>query len=306
MPFRYYKQALDTLKREFRLDGVKDVILHRKDKIICYAVHKDNTDLELHILSGSFSQLDYEDSPTIMLSQLFADMDLENMYAKVGGKQEYYDAVVSEIMDFSSESNTTFPIKPKKERIWIRLTSDLVSKKDNLFAIHITIVTPYISQEEELFYKTHHDSLTGLLNKYTFDSHYGARYRNDSFHVMFLDLDDFKLVNDILGHRVGNDYLRGFAKILLSHEDDHSRFYRLGGDEFVGLLFYDESTIKAIADDIILKTQKLSRDTSDVTTSVTIGIVQATKREDVVRKADKLMYQAKKEGKNKYIFKQEE
>jgi len=80
----------------------------------------------------------------------------------------------------------------------------------------------------------------------------------------------------------------------------------LGGDEFVGLLFYDETKIKWIAENILKQTQQLRKKSWNFKKTVSIGIVQATKRDDVVRKADRVMYEAKQRGKNQYIFTIEE
>ncbi|QMS85311.1 GGDEF domain-containing protein [Candidatus Xianfuyuplasma coldseepsis] len=306
MKFKYFNKALKTIEQEFQLDGIKDVVLHREDKCICYSVIDELDDLVLHLIVGSFTLFGYQEQESLRLSQLLADMDLDNMFAKVRGRQEYYDGIASNLLDVSTPSNITFPIKNNNERIWLRLMTDQIDVQQKLIALHFTIVTPFITIEEDVFYKTHHDSLTGLFNKYTFDYHYGERYRNEQFHVMFLDLDDFKIINDQLGHREGDRFLQQFAAILQLHEDDHSRFYRLGGDEFVGLLFDSEETIRRMAEDILKQTQALSQEFENIHTTVSIGVIQATVREDVARKADRLMYQAKHNGKNQYLYKMEE
>ena len=79
-------------------------------------------------------------------------------------------------------------------------------------------------------------------------------------------------------------------------------FYRLGGDEFVGLIFDSEDHILKMADQILSETRKIviAFDNTHLTTS--IGVIQATKRENLVRKADDLLYMAKKQGKDQFIF----
>ncbi len=305
MRFKHFDEAVRTLEIKYGVDAIKEVILHQRDRIICYAKFDEN-DLEMHVIFGSFAQMGYEDLPSLNISKLFNDMDLNNSYADVAGENEYKKDIVKKVMRFRNSKGITFPIRNKKGRTWLHLAIDIIDRKQELIALHFTIITSIIKPEEEIFEKTHHDSLTGLLNKYSFDFHYGARYKNDNFHVMFLDLDDFKILNDIMGHKEGNQYLVEFAKILKKYEKGHSRFYRLGGDEFIGLMFETEERIHKIAKGILKETEELSKNNPEINTSVSIGIVRATKREDVARKADKVMYEAKKLGKNCYIYKVEE
>ncbi len=117
-----------------------------------------------------------------------------------------------------------------------------------------------------------------------------------------MDIDDFKQLNDTLGHPQGNAFLVDFAELLETYESGFNRFYRIGGDEFVGLFFKKPEAIKAIASEIIKKTQTLSRDKYFTNTSVSIGIVKAEERDDIIGKADKLLYRIKENGKNRYLY----
>lgn len=305
MKHKHLNPAIKTLLERYDVDGLYDVVLNREDKLICYGIVSDLGDIQLEVLVGSLAFIGFADEPSISMTTLLEHLDLDNAYADVGGRQEYYDSIVGTILDFETDTNITFPIKTSKDRCWIRLTTFCVNAPQKIYAFHFTVVTPFIQSEEELFHKTHYDSLTNVFNKYTLDFHYGARYQKPNFHVLYLDLDDFKELNDKLGHHKGNDYLRAFGKILASHEHDYNRFYRLGGDEFVGLFFEPTENILQIADEIIKQTVQLTDDIDDVTTSVSMGILKATIREDTIPKADRLMYRAKKLGKNRYMFEEE-
>ena len=93
-----------------------------------------------------------------------------------------------------------------------------------------------------------------------------------------------------------------FSQILKELESEYNRFYRLGGDEFVGLFFEDEKTVKHIAESIISKTKKIHSDKFHKTASVSIGIVKAVQAEDLIRKADEVLYKVKNAGKNHYLY----
>ncbi len=298
----YFEAMKAKLKAQHGIDIVRDLILAQPTKIVCFADVSNRDDITLEVVSGNWSMLGFEDKPTLSFAALLACFDHDNGYAKVAGKKQYHKGVIEQLFDFDNEPNVTFPIINEAGKHWIRLNLVIIRDQPALAAVFITDVTNFLVEEEELFIKTHHDSLTSLFNKYTLDYHYGLRYQHDDFHVMFCDLDDFKVLNDALGHQEGNRYLKQFAEILREHEQDLSRFYRIGGDEFIGLLFDKTERIKQIAEAIVRQTTELSMKAFNTDTSVSIGVVKADKRDDVIAKADTLLYRAKAEGKNRWLF----
>jgi diguanylate cyclase (GGDEF)-like protein len=100
----------------------------------------------------------------------------------------------------------------------------------------------------------------------------------------------------------GDQCLVAFSTILKSHTNETNLFYRNGGDEFVGLLFGKEPDIRRMAEDILIQVRNIKSPLSQTPLSVSIGIVQAKMRQDVIRKADMLLYKAKRLGKNQYIY----
>lgn len=173
--------------------------------------------------------------------------------------------------------------------------------------------------EAQLSHFAKHDSLTNLPNRSKFMSHLERVVNrkeylpNYLFAVLFLDLDRFKVINDSLGHLIGDKLLIAFAERLESCVRPGDIVARLGGDEFTILLNNLEEF-----DDAIRVTnrliQKLSEpfvlDEYEVFTSASIGIVisDEVKREpkDYLRDADTAMYRAKETGKARYeIFNRE-
>jgi diguanylate cyclase (GGDEF)-like protein len=306
MKNKYFENATKRLKENYSVDLINDVLLIRENRVTLYADTSDVNNIEMHVISGDLSCLGLPDKEFICLHEVLEFFDLNNKYGEVSGKEEFLKGITDQIFDFSKESNVTFPIISDKKRLWIRLNSLPIDTKKNLNVFFFTDVTEYVINEELMFEKTHKDSLTNLFNKYTLDYHYGERYKNDGFHVMYFDLDDFKIINDTDGHNVGNDFLIAFAKILIDHDEGKSLFYRVGGDEFVGLLFGNTDKIIDIAKSIIKETQEIKVQGSDSTLSTSIGVIKATKSEDLIRKADKLLYEAKQSGKNRFVYGVEE
>ncbi|MCC0177711.1 EAL domain-containing protein [Waterburya agarophytonicola K14] len=167
--------------------------------------------------------------------------------------------------------------------------------------------------EEELSYEARHDSLTNLPNRSAFieqvEQTLKCCHKNPDylFAVLFIDLDRFKIVNDSLGHLVGDKLLISIAEILT----DCSRFgdfvARLGGDEFTILLSNVESLEDChnIAERIQAKLKTpLSLEGHTVFTSASIGIVLGNNKyqdsSEILRDADIAMYRAKSDGKARH------
>ncbi|NJM28565.1 MAG: EAL domain-containing protein, partial [Pseudanabaena sp. RU_4_16] len=160
-----------------------------------------------------------------------------------------------------------------------------------------------------------HDSLTGLPNRVLFYwiglkiALFHAKRRTDySFAVLFIDLDRFKIINDSLGHLVGDRLLIAIASLLKGCVRDVDSVARLGGDEFTILLddIKDVSDAIAIAERIQAKLlSSFDLDGHSVFTSASIGIALNFAADyesgtDLLRDADIAMYRAKENGKARY------
>ncbi|GMT48584.1 MAG: hypothetical protein IEMM0008_0123 [bacterium] len=163
-------------------------------------------------------------------------------------------------------------------------------------------------------YKAYHDSLTGLLNRQSFYDRLllalaQAQRSKEMVAVMFLDLDDFKEVNDSLGHDIGDKLLQQTGKRLKSCVRRGDTVARLGGDEFTLVLpgINHIDNIRDIADKIIatFKTP-FTIENHDIFITSSIGISIYPQDSDdsqkLLKKADKSMYFAKEKGKNNYQF----
>jgi diguanylate cyclase (GGDEF)-like protein/PAS domain S-box-containing protein len=173
-------------------------------------------------------------------------------------------------------------------------------------------VTAQVQLETELTYQAFHDSLTGLANRQLFadrlahalDQRFDGEPADRAMVVLFCDLDEFKLVNDSLGHGAGDQVLVEVAKraSLVSRRGD--TVARLGGDEFAILM---EDTDLASANRLAIRLQEVLNEPMTVdgqvlTVKASIGLARATPgeftSEDALRNADVAMYLAKDRGKS--------
>ncbi len=167
--------------------------------------------------------------------------------------------------------------------------------------------------EEKLRYYALHDTLTDLPNRVQFMNHLrqaveraeGNTYAK--FAVLFLDLDRFKVINDSLGHAVGDKLLIAIAERLTACVRPGDVVARLGGDEFVILLNRSGDTpeVVNVAERLQAKiSEPFKIDNYEVFTTASIGIIVSgstqRKAEDFLRDADAAMYRAKESGKARY------
>ena len=174
-------------------------------------------------------------------------------------------------------------------------------------------ITELKEAERQIYHQAFHDTLTNLPNRALFMEHLNmalkrAKRRDDYyFAVLYLDIDRFKLVNDSLGHSVGDQLIKAFANRIKDSLRDLDILARFGGDEFVILLEDIENSEYAsgVADRL---QQELKRpfmiENKEVFAPASFGVVLNTRdyddAENIIRDADAAMYHAKENGKAQY------
>ncbi|HKN65994.1 MAG TPA: EAL domain-containing protein [Gemmatimonadaceae bacterium] len=167
--------------------------------------------------------------------------------------------------------------------------------------------------ERQLRHDALHDGLTGLPNRACFVErlrHAGERARRDvanSFAVLFVDLDHFKIVNDSFGHLAGDELLVEVARRLAGCLRSVDTLARLGGDEFALLLeeVQEPSDAARVAERLqVALSNPMTIRESEVFTSASIGIALSTRADDapqhLLRSADLAMYRAKEHGRGRF------
>lgn len=181
-----------------------------------------------------------------------------------------------------------------------------------------TDITDRKAAEERLRHHAFHDTLTGLANRALLIERIGrcismaARNPGYKFAALYIDLDRFKIINDSLGHMVGDELLMGISRRLIAcvrtldtvARVEEDAVARVGGDEFVLLL--DDVRDLAAAIGVAERVQKSLAEPfnlagHEVFTSVSIGIAMSNagyaRPEDILRDADTALYRAKANGK---------
>lgn len=200
--------------------------------------------------------------------------------------------------------------------IWLETLTQPIGD-DAHQVIHLQTTSRNVSDrvriEAQLKYDACHDSLTGLPNRHLLIDRLNQAIQrvqatpNAAFAVLFFDLDNFKVVNDSLGHHVGDELLVQVATLLPQFIRETDLAARLGGDEFVILL----ETVTGIPDAVAVAERILADLRSPLTVAqrevfistsigIALGAAHYTTAAEILRDADLAMYRAKQSGREQY------
>ena len=199
--------------------------------------------------------------------------------------------------------------------VWltIAVVRDDKNEIQNFIAVY-TNLDEIIEMEEKAEYLAYHDSLTTLPNRAYFERQIVtmlelARVSKEKVSILFIDLDRFKVINDTLGHHIGDEMLVVLAKRIKKLLKKNDFLARIGGDEFVVILNFGkvqkdagmmaEKILSVIREPIIVKDYHLN-----TTASIGISVYpdDGMDQSDIVKHADSAMYYAKDKGKDNYQF----
>ncbi|MDD3342111.1 MAG: EAL domain-containing protein [Sulfurospirillaceae bacterium] len=170
------------------------------------------------------------------------------------------------------------------------------------------------SQKKRLEHQAFHDHLTGLPNRFLLLDRLNkmievAERKKHKIAILFIDLDDFKFINDSLGHHIGDKYLIEIANKIKQKLRSSDTIARLGGDEFVILLddiHNENDIIKVIHENIAMENETLLVANEQIVPQMSIGIslfpFDGKEAHTLLKNADAAMYKAKRDQKHSYSF----
>ncbi|MEH7096642.1 EAL domain-containing protein [Neobacillus vireti] len=216
------------------------------------------------------------------------------------------------IQDGGSQQNNRFRLKRKNgENIHLDTTTIPIIVDGQTVGMYgiAKDITEQIKNQEMIQHLAYHDYLTGLPNRNMLEALLANEtIKIEEVAILFIDLDRFKIINDTLGHSMGDLLLKKVAERIKSSLGEKDLIFRQGGDEFIVILKEADRDRAGAAANQILEalSTPFKLNTTEVYTSPSIGI--SLSQEDgetvatLIKHADFAMYQAKKAGKKTYRF----
>lgn len=278
------------------------------------------------------------------IGQVFLDTDLNSLYIESDLKSLDLQRKVDKNLDYFYKhtiqflSDVKFLRKILKENQELQLDTS-ISKVDSVleeefknnknkediigymffvFSVFLLIIllNTYLrnlKNRKEVYYLAYHDTLTGLPNRTEFERSItrhidDQKHYSQSFSVIFIDLDRFKIINDTLGHNIGDQMLKVLAKRISKVLNKGDLLARIGGDEFVSII---QTGNKEEVDIMVAQISSVIRDTIHIgeyslNTTASIGIARYPEdgldKSMLLKHADSAMYHAKELGRDTYTF----
>ncbi|TAH67597.1 MAG: EAL domain-containing protein, partial [Anaerolineaceae bacterium] len=187
----------------------------------------------------------------------------------------------------------------------------LLSQSDEGGNIYVSIGTDIEERkkyEEKIKFMAYYDALTILPNRFMFEQEVNEHIsKGDKFVIAYMDIDNFKNINDSIGHQAGDVFLKYFARTILEHVEDSAFVARLGGDEFA-ILYQCGSKEDSMTriESLLEHTNRIwSYDNRLFYISISVGIVMYPEHgdntSDLLKHADIAMYASKREGRNRIL-----
>jgi len=232
----------------------------------------------------------------------------------------FYEAMWRSLIDHGYWEGEIWDRKKDGEEYpkWMSITSlkNKNGETQNYIAIS-TDLSKIKKTEHDLFLAANFDHLTGLPNKPYFirkleDVLIRSRAESKPVALLFIDIDDFKVINDSLGHKAGDDLLKEVSRRIVTQFSRSETVARYGGDEFVIILenvISDMDVAEAASQLVCALNTPYTIMSRTMSMSVSVGVALAPNDESTVegliRKADAAMHESKENGKNRYSFSSE-
>ncbi|MTV38122.1 EAL domain-containing protein [Duganella radicis] len=229
---------------------------------------------------------------------------------------EQYQALQAAMQSHHEETLMLRPRHRDGALLWTQLHVAPVLAGDNAIGHHVCVLTDMtaiMEYQEQLEHQANHDALTGLPNRVLLKDRmaqavtFSQRFKH-SLWLVYIDLDNFKLINDHLGHQLGDQLLCAIANRLRACANDGDTVARLGGDEFVLLLPIANqrpmASILQLVQEAVAAPVAVEQQVLTVTCSIGISVFPAdgVDPEQLLRHADIAMYRAKEAGRNQVQF----
>lgn len=230
-------------------------------------------------------------------------------YKKTGNFESYdslkkkYDQKINEINKINYRILSLYMIESIENGIKNRNYKILINRAIRMsgYIIILLLGVLYFLRKMNLLYKsTMNDGLIKINNRKAFDKNF-KRFEKGEFFMLIFDIDNFKNLNDTYGHKFGDSVLKKIGEVLIKKEQKCISTYRIGGEEFAVIILEEFQN----SSKVIEKTEEIRKEIENLIwirdIKVTISGGLSYKCNKIYEECDKLLYQAKKSGKNRIL-----
>ncbi|MCA1032186.1 EAL domain-containing protein [Bacillus timonensis] len=308
-----FLELVPGLFSDFYSKKQEELIIENKRR---YETLFDNQAVAIFSLNNQGELIDINSTVTDITGFRLEDFQRTKMFNGLiyPSKEKEFTFCLEEALLGKSQMLETKMLTASKQYIDVQITIIPIFVKGNLSTINLLAkdITEVIQTREQVQYLAYHDPLTQLPNRRFFTEELQGNLsepRVGRMAVCFLDVDRFKVINDILGHQTGDDLLRMLSQRFLNCMDEKTIVARMGGDEFTFLIpnVHSLTELENKMEELIKTIQKpFQIEDQELYVTGSIGVAlyptDATSSEDLMKFADAAMYRAKDKGKNTFEF----
>ncbi|MBI9009861.1 MAG: GGDEF domain-containing protein [Tenericutes bacterium] len=307
------KALIEKISKEFKIDIMDDYVSKDvNDIVFCFDWSK-SVEAKVLFLRGDAKILGFKNPDDLYIRDFLSMIEINNPISEVYGRENYINGIKNDLSTLKKIDEFYLPLRDEDEVLWICLSIKAITKNDGsneLIYGHVNWVTSK-TPRAILYYKNKYkDNHTKLFTNESLKLHLNLARPTDHSYGLFFDIDNFKRINDVFGHRAGDNYLTLLADKLIANYEEGVIYYRMGGDEFfVYLVNCTEEVAYKKALDIIYTVETLNPQGQQVEVSASVGIIPIIGNDldydEVFELADKTMYFSKRKGKGNISYARE-
>ncbi len=255
-------------------------------------------------LQGDFERFGLREGETLPLEALRGRIETDHLFVDILGEAPYLSFLAEKVFAIKDTEVFLVPWKQDGHPLWLLVRLKKACRKEGKDVLVGEIVHIHDGEPHTLtlFRLAHLDDPTGLGNRQALRKRLPRLAAEKTHHALYLDLDDFREINDTYGHITGDNVLKEVARRLQKERTKKREFYRVGGDEFLAVLpDTKEDEARRFAEKLTTMFSDIEIEDERIDLSASVGLVEITETDrdfvKIVEKADKAMYAAKEKGK---------
>jgi len=310
-----------TTSLKYLYNAKNEIVAHNKNKQDEPQKHKILEDILFKIgnifINPDLNNIHIENDVKKLLKYANSDLEIKMFYQHINKFLEDIKDI-----DLLIKNNNKLDINKQLDKLIVVLDKIYISKQQNIIIlisilsiftilILLALIKTYISiikNKNKIHFLAYNDVLTNLPNRTAFEKDIEklTSNQNKRFIITFIDLDRFKIINDTLGHNIGDKMLKTISSNINKIFGEKNKLYRMGGDEFVGII-KDIDNIDNILNELIEKTTyPIEIDNYSLNSTFSIGIAKyptdGYDKHSLLKHADNAMYHAKENGGNQFAY----